>query len=415
VGVGILIFIILRVYKPNFLFAKKERIGLTGRYTVNNLPSDILNLISDGLTKIDYKGVVSPSLATSWETTDNGATWVFHLDIKRVWQDNKKVDSASINYSFSDAVIEKPDASTIVFKLKNPFAPFPFVVSRPAFKKGLLGTGKWKVTKISLVGEYVESLSLKDKEGNQRIYKFYPTEDKTKEAFVLGQVDTLSNILNSDDFNKWPVTITKQVDKQSFTAVFLNVDDNLLNDKSIRQALAYAIDKDKLGEDRAISPLSPDSWAYNPQVKQYNYDQTRAKELITALPAETKSNLNIKLTTTPILLPVAEKIVSDWQKIGVNSSVNVSSNVQNGDYQAILVIFQIPLDPDQYFLWHSTQTATNISNYKNPRIDKLLEDGRIELNTEQRKLIYWDFQRFLVEDSPAIFLYHPVFYTVNRK
>ena len=74
----------------------------------------------------------------------------------------------------------------------------------------------------------------------------------------------------------------------------------------------------------------------------------------------------------------------------------------------------IPKDPDQYVLWHSTQ-PTNISKYKNPRIDKLLEDGRVELNQETRKKIYLDFQRFLVEDSPAIFLYHPSFFTVLKK
>ena len=75
----------------------------------------------------------------------------------------------------------------------------------------------------------------------------------------------------------------------------------------------------------------------------------------------------------------------------------------------------IPKDPDQYSLWHSTQTSTNVSRLANPRIDKLLEDGRIELDQETRKKIYLDFQRFLVEEVPAVFLYHPEYYTIKRK
>ena len=65
----------------------------------------------------------------------------------------------------------------------------------------------------------------------------------------------------------------------------------------------------------------------------------------------------------------------------------------------------IPKDPDQYSLWHSTQATTNISKYKNPRIDKLLEI-ELSLIKIQGKNIF-RFSKILVEDVPAIFLYHP--------
>ena len=91
------------------------------------------------------------------------------------------------------------------------------------------------------------------------------------------------------------------------------------------------------------------------------------------------------------------------------------SSVTPTEYDAFLVIFDIPPDPDQYTLWHSTQAGSNISRYKNPRIDKLLEDGRLNLDTEARKKIYLDFQRFLLEDAPAAFLFHPTWYTISRK
>ena len=74
---------------------------------------------------------------------------------------------------------------------------------------------------------------------------------------------------------------------------------------------------------------------------------------------------------------------------------------------------EIPADPDQYTLWHSTQ-STNITGYNSPKIDKLLEDGRKISDKEERKAIYLDFQRFLVEDTPAAFLFHPTVYTIIR-
>jgi peptide/nickel transport system substrate-binding protein len=125
-------------------------------------------------------------------------------------------------------------------------------------------------------------------------------------------------------------------------------------------------------------------------------------------------SLSISLTTPPILLAQAESVAKDWQAVGVNVNLQVISNVPT-DYQAFMAIFDIPDDPDQYSIWHSTKTATNITHYQNPRIDKLLEDGRSTINIEDRKKIYLDFQRFLVEDSPAAFLYYPTTYTISRK
>ena len=123
--------------------------------------------------------------------------------------------------------------------------------------------------------------------------------------------------------------------------------------------------------------------------------------------------LEVKIASYPSLLPVAEKIAQNLKEIGVNTSVQVSS-ITPHEYQLFLAIYDIPIDPDQYSVWHSTQIETNITKYKSPRIDNLLEDGRTELDFESRKKIYLDFQRFLLEDSPAIFLYYPEYYSVER-
>jgi len=413
---GVVFFFLLNFLLPAIGLNQTIRIGETGRYVVSNLPASILRLIGDGLTKIDSDGSVIPNLASSWETTDKGKTWTFTLKDNIYWQDGEKLTSKNINYQFSDVTIEQPDNKTIIFKLQNAYSAFPAVVSRPTFKSGLLGTGEWKVSKISLNGSIVEQIDLISKDKEKIVYKFYPTEERTKTAFELGQVDKLEDLFSISPFDAWPkVKIDSITDTGEFVAVFFNTKDNTLQEKNLRQALSYAIDKTKLGGVRATSPISMDSWAYNPQVKPYDYDPAKAKQMIDDYKKTNKlDEISINLSTSPLLLSKAELIANDWRAVGVNINLQVISTIPT-DFQAFLAIFDIPDDPDQYSIWHSTQTSTNITRYEDPRVDKLLEDGRSQIDLESRKKIYLDFQRFLVEDSPAAFLYYPTIYSISRK
>lgn len=406
---GAVFFLIMTLLVPNLVNKTTQKVGVVGKYTTETLPNSILSLISQGLTSVDKAGVVTPSLATSWQSPDGGMTWIFTIDENAYWQDEKKVESDDLNYEFSDAEVNIIDKDSIEFKLQTPFSAFPVVLSKPVFKKGLLGTGEWKVKHISLIGGNVNKLTLQDKTGNKKVFIFYPTEERLKLGFKLGEIDYMQNIFEEAPFDKWKtVSVEKILSKDHLVEIFFNTEDPMLNEKTVRQALNYAIKKDQFESQRAISPISDTSWAYNPQVKPYEKDGIKAKELL-----NNATDLKIILSTSVSLLPIAEKIKSDWEEIGVETEIQVVTGVPQ-NYQAFLATVDVPKDPDQYVLWHSTQ-QTNISRYKNPRIDKLLEDGRTELDVETRKKTYLDFQRFLVEDSPAIFLYHPTFYTVTRK
>ncbi len=411
-GVGL--YFAIRLVMPFLDSTEIRKVGRIGRHTSSTLPNDILLMVGEGLTKVTPEGDIEPALASSWETPDKGKTWIFHLDQNKTWQDDKKIDSETINYQFSDLSIEKPDEKTLIFKLQNPYSPFPTVVSKPAFKKGLLGTGDYKVKKISVSGGFVTQLTLENENKERVIYKFYASEERLKLAFKLGEVDELEGLLDPSPFSDWQsVKIETKSEKGEHVALFYNTQDKYLSEKNLRQALSYAIDKDKLSENRALGPISEESWAYNPQVKPYLYEPEKSKKTVSELPGEIKDAMIINLATSPLLLSQAEKIAQDWEAVGIKTNVQVYTVIPN-EYQALLAIYDIPEDPDQYSVWHSTQTSTNITKYSNPRIDKLLEDGRTELNLEERKKFYLDFQRFLVEDSPATFLYYPTIYKISR-
>lgn len=412
VVVGIIIFLLINALMPLFE-SRVEKIGVTGRYRPDDLPEFILSDLGSGLTKVGTDGVVQPAIATSWETPDKGKTWIFHLDENTKWQDGQKVKSSEINYNFNGGQVERPNDFTISFKLEEPFSPFPSVVDKPVFKKGLLGTGDWKVKKLRVVGNFVQELTVEKGKKNVKIYRFYPTTEGTKTAFKLGKVDKIVNIFDASEFKDWPnVKIEGVENKGQIVTLFFNTQDKFFGDKSVRQAMTYAIDKKQFGSTRALSPISSDSWAFNPQVKDYGYDTDRAKEILKGLPNEVKET-KVTIISTPELISTADTIAKSWKDVGIDTNVVLSSFVPN-EFQAYLTILDVPADPDQYSLWHSTDAPSNISKYVSARVDKLLEEGRTQINTEERKKIYLDFQRFLLEDLPASFLYYPTYYTVSR-
>ena len=113
---------------------------------------------------------------------------------------------------------------------------------------------------------------------------------------------------------------------------------------------------------------------------------------------------------------MAEEIKHSWESIlNLKTIITIETQIDLNNFDTILTYGSIPSDPDQYTFWHSTQTKTNLTKLDNSRIDKLLEEGRLALDQQERKQIYQDFQRYLLEESPAIFLSYPNIYTINRQ
>ncbi|MBI2590987.1 MAG: ABC transporter substrate-binding protein [Candidatus Blackburnbacteria bacterium] len=403
-------------------FQTGNTVGIVDKFNLDNLPLVIQQEISVGLTRLDANNQPIPGIATSWENQESGRVWIFHLGNYK-WQDGTEIQARDINYQFKDAKKELIDSKTIKFTLnKDPYIPFPTAVTKPIFKKGLVGAGDWKVTNLTtFTGQFSRSLTLVNKKRDEKkTYRFYDTEEIALTAYKLGQVRSLVGIIDPKDLITWNnAKIDIKTNEDRYVGIFLNMQDKVTSDKNIRQALAYAINKDEFPEKRALSVISPKSWVFNPQVKDYKYNPDRAKELLKNVPVEIKKGININLVTLPSLLPVADKIKKSWEDIGLHTNIQVV-NAPPEEFQALLWIQSIPSDPDQYSFWHSTQTGTNMTKYgapakESPRIDKLLEDGRRTLDPEARKSIYYDFQRFLLEDLPVIPLFYPVTYTITRK
>lgn len=402
------LFFLLPQILPLLKLNTDKRIGIIGKYTVSTLPPDIQNLISTGLTTLSPDGTPQPGLAESWQLVNNNKEYLFTLKNGLTWHDGQPVLSSDINYNFNDVATSAVDPQTVKFTLKEPFPPFPVIVSQPIFQKGLLGTGEYQVKAVESTGQIIERLHL----SKNLTFKFYPNEKAAKTAFKLGELDEIRGITDVNDLSRWNnIKITPQVNYHQFVALFFDTQNPKYSSKSFRQALAYAL-KDRW-EPIALTPISPLSWAYNKDVKPYAYDLENAKNLLGKSGGENNEPVKtIDLATTSSLIPTAEQIKLDWQQLGIETKIKVIQSLDEG-FDLLLVTQEIPADPDQYALWHSTQEG-NISHYKSPKVDGLLEEGRKSFDQEKRREIYFDFQKALAEDLPAIFLFYPTSYTLSR-
>ena len=84
--------------------------------------------------------------------------------------------------------------------------------------------------------------------------------------------------------------------------------------------------------------------------------------------------------------------------------------INPGDFDALIMGWNIPMDPDGYNVWHSSKTRPgelNFINFQNTEVDELLEKGRRTLDQQQRKVYYDRFQEILAEEQPYVFLFVP--------
>ncbi|HVT01722.1 MAG TPA: ABC transporter substrate-binding protein [Patescibacteria group bacterium] len=413
-----IIFALLDFYLLPLIQKKVQKIGYSGSYTVTNLPNNILQNVSYGLTKVEKDGSITPAAAYKWDIKNSGKTYIFYIRKGQYFNGHNELTAQNINVSFKDVTKKVIDDYTVEYDLKDPYAPFLATMSKPILYKNFSGLGQYKVTKVELNGGFVKTINMQDKNHPEykKIIIFYPTNEALKIAFVLGDLDVIESVPNVDVDNQnlanWNNTkVEKTTDYSELVTLFYNNADSILSDKRIRQALSYALPSTFKEGERAYSPIPPTSVYFS---KGPNYgisDLSIAKSLLDGQNDLKKQTLII--STTPEYQELAQEVINSWSKLGVKAKIKVEDKLPD-KFQILLYPIKLPEDPDQYTIWHSTG-INNIMNYKNnKRIDKLLEDGRSTTDKEKRLSIYADFQKYLIDDAPASFLYFPYSYNISR-
>ena len=220
----------------------------------------------------------------------------------------------------------------------------------------------------------------------------------------------------------------------SYTYLGFNLKHRPFDDVRVRQAINYAIDKQEIIDGVLLglglpvaSPYKPGTRWSNPKLQPYPYDPHKAIALLKEagfedhdhdgildrdgqpLSFEILTNQNKEREMSAVLVQRRLKEIGIDVKIRVVEwATFISRFIKTGDFNVVLLGWGLGLEPDQYNIWHSSQQAPgqfNFIGYNNPKVDKLLEAGRLELNPDKRMKIYHDFSEILLEDSPVVYLF----------
>ena len=267
--------------------------------------------------------------------------------------------------------------------------------------------------------------------------KFYTDENTAIKALNKKEVMGINAISpqNNIQINQENVSLHK-LELPRYFAVFLNQTKSIpLANDEVRQALAYATNRQEIIDNvlasngqPVYSPFLPNMVGYTDNLNYPKFDLNKANKILTNKGWEKGADgfrgkdgvgLNINLVTInwPELVKTAHLLKTQWEKAGIKVNIQTYSlsDVQQNyirprEYEALLFGQSIGNNPDPYSFWYSSQKkdpGLNLSLFGNADSDKLIANGRVEFNSQKRAQDYIDFQKILLKENPAIFLYTP--------
>jgi peptide/nickel transport system substrate-binding protein len=317
------------------------------------------------------------------------------------------------------------------------------------FTKYPLGSGPYKVVKSEPNIVVMESSEYFPKElGIPKFtYRIYEDMDSLEIAFRNGELDAISGIDSGsmsfvDEYSDFKVLETSIGHRMRM--IFFNNRRESLADVDIRQALNLITNKEGLLTEAgvpgeiALGVFSESSWAFNEDAEQYLYDPDQAAKLLkekgyvkndSSGYFEGEDNKILSFTLSYLDSDLNKRLVEAlkelWKEEGVIVNLEPLSYAQitqevisTRNFEMILYEVETTVDPDQYNLWHSLKKDypdLNLSGYEYDRVDILLEEGRTELSRTVRKEKYDLFQKYLMDDAPAILLYRPTYVYIVPK
>lgn len=470
----------------------------------NQVDRELCSLIFNGLTRLNERGEAIPDLAERWEISDDGLVYTFYLRRDVLWHDEVPFSADDVVFTveamqdpgyrgatylaelWRSVEITRVGSHTIKFTLSEPCAPFldytaigilpaHLLAEVPAellpndpFNRHPTGTGLFQLEEVTVEHALLQANPLfygPHPYLNKIEFRFYPNHESVLDAYERGEVQGISRVLPQD----LPEVVEANSGLQFFSArwpgytlILLNLQDPELpffQDKLVRQALLYAIDRQEL-VDRVLkgqglvahSPVLPETWAYDNSVVEYEYNPQRAEDSLNeagwrvpdllAIAGDANNNdeegngsarekEGVKLAFTlltdddPLHVELAREIARQWEAVGVKATPRaigpglVSEYLIPREFEALLIDLELHGDPDPYPLWHSSQANAEGQNYAgfiSYEVDRLLEEARCTTDSGKRAELYCRFQEIFVDEVPSLLLYYPIYtYAVDEK
>ncbi len=438
---------------------------------------EISGLIFNGLVKYDKNLVLVGDLAESWDINKGGLEIVFHLRKGVKWHDGAEFTSDDVVFTYKVVTdpktptpystnygpidrVEAMDRYTVRATYKEKFAPaleswgmgiMPRHilegkdVAAEEFNRHPIGTGPF-VLKEWLTGQRIV-LDAFDQyfEGRPSIdhyvMRVLPDAATTLLELKSGGIDLMS--LDPSQYareaqGEFYGHYFRKLRYPAFQYVYMgyNLKDPKFSDRRVRRAITHAINKADivkgvlLGLGRPCTgPFPPESWAYNPEVKDPAYSPERSRALLKEAGWEPGADGIMQKGGVPFSFTVitnqgneprlmsAEIIKEQLKAVGIEMNIKVlewqamlHEFIDKRRFEAVIMGWSLSRDPDAYAIWHSSQTKEgefNFVSYNNPEVDRLLVEGRSTFDLAERKRIYRRIHELIAEDQPYTFLYVP--------
>jgi len=436
--------------------------NLDPRVGVDAQSERIDELLFDSLVRRDAHFNLKPWLADTWEIPDP-LTYIFHLHHGVRFHNGQPLMARDVKWTFDSLLsgrirsaktstyapvssVEAPDEYTVIFHLKQPFAPLLWNLSDAAvgivpygsgedFNRHPIGSGPFRFVSAQQDRNVIVERNPDYWETPPRLgrVEFKVIPDATTRALELRKrsADVAINSLVAD------TVLTLQRDRDLtvmdepgtiYAYIALNLRDPILKDVRVRRAIAYAIDVRPIihyllrDEARpAWSILPPQHWAYDGDVARYPHDPERARRLLDAAGYRPVNGVRFHLTmktsieeSTRLLAAVLQQ---QLREVGIALDIRTFefatffADVTKGAYQVhSLRWVGGNLDPDIFE--HVFDTASfaprraNRTFYSNPRVDALIQEAHTTLDQQKRKAIYDQIQQILAEELPYINLWY---------
>ncbi len=389
----------------------------------------ISQLIYRGLFKYDIYGVLKPDLADSYKVSEDGLTYTIKLKEGQKWSNGVEITSDDLIYTafkvpdLAGVATDKVDRYTVRYTLPNRFSPFlsmltvgimPDEAEEKQNPLRPLSNGKFRVVSVEKDGPAIKKVVLynnhTEDEIRKLVFRYYSNEDELITAAKLAEIDAFmhSETLELDRFENHEFPL-----QGVYYGLFFNLRREKLQDLEFRQKLTEVLPVKKITSSLGIpveGAISRSTYT-DKGVDFYPYNEDFIPEYV-------DKTISFIVPDIKKHKALASQIEDYWENnLGINVVVTSKETeeireeiIPSRDFEVVLYGQQVGRDPDRYINWHSTQSeppGLNITGFNQVKADRALEEGRALLDQQQRQLHYSVFQETLMENKPAVFLYHP--------
>lgn len=453
-------------------------------YTTDLLAAaEVQSLIFSGLVSLNDKLEWQPELAEAVPTPHNGGvsanglTITYRLRPGVQWHDGRELTSADVKYTWQFimntknpvvsrqgydriAAIDTPDARTVIMRFREPYAGylslFPAILpehilaretdaAKAPFSRTPIGTGPFKIVSWRLADAITLEANPAYYRGRPKldsiVYKILPDINIMLTQLKAGAIDIMSNISfaqldQAKAISGMRVLFTPNM---VWEHIDFNLDKPLFQDLKVRQAVAFALDRQNMAATMlkgaavvAVADQSPASWAYHSGVQPFVRDVNLAKNLLAeggwqpgsdGIMVKDGKRLSVNIATVSgnkSRETIQTAIQQQLREAGIEVNFSVYapehfsvSVLRQRNFDMALYGYVLEVDPDNTSLWHSRfipassngYAGQNYSGWRNAEIDSLTAAGVHATDLEQRRQIYARIQELIAGELPSISLY----------